>query len=935
MNSPAAVGAAVSGVLARTFMLRVAGLPVEAVHGLRSARARDWAEEVLAEEDRLRSAGIELSGPLAALVATVPEEAVRRSLLDLRRRLFNNRLPGDPAAARALLAALAAAEPAEPAGTAARTARWLAERERWEELRSGGAQLLAAEDVRARGELRRLAGEERLRLGLLLASPTLDGRLDAYLREDPALGVKQVRKMERSLLLYLYRTACKTSPFSTFTGVVPGEFRDGDGAVDRILHLGAEWAGRPQLNVVVLRRIADAAAADPARRADLPVAAASGWGVDDDRIRYVRRTVTAGDDSAPVSFEAAGDRLFFLRRSGALEGLMALLHGRGDVRYGELADRLRESTGSTSEEADRYLSALLDLGIVRLTGLQQGPHESDPLDAFRAGLRAVRRPWAEDAADRLAGAADCLARYAAAGLAERRDLLVRLRLELGSLLESLGAPAGGLPQTLLYEDVRACGTDLNGALPAWTDLAGRPLASLARILPAFDVALPQRLTLRGFFLARYGRGGRCEDLLRLVHDFHEDLFEQYLRLTAQRGTRTADGGYAPEENWLGLPEITALDWARARFAAGMRDLWDGRPADAVEIRLGDSLVEEVATELAPALGGFAPQSHFVQFAGDPVEPLVVLNDSFGGLCFPFTRFTQLFDAAPEDAAGAGLSQRLREQLDGLRPDGAVFAEIAAGSATTNLNLHSRLTRYQIVCPGELPSVPEADRLPLEDLVVEHDEAADRLVVRSRRLACEVVPLYLGYLVPMVLPEVPRTLLLLSPTSRPAPDVWAGVPAGPATAGVTTRPRVRHHGVVLARRSWSAPAGALPRRAPGEDEAAWYLRWRRWRRTHGVPDRAFATVHRAAPDGAGPAWAGGAKPQYVDFDSPLSLGALEGRLGDGADRVVLEEMLPAESALHVRSARGRHVAELALEIVPELPQRARSALAAPTGEEPVD
>jgi hypothetical protein len=72
--------------------------------------------------------------------------------------------------------------------------------------------------------------------------------------------------------------------------------------------------------------------------------------------------------------------------------------------------------------------------------------------------------------------------------------------------------------------------------------------------------------------------------------------------------------------------------------------------------------------------------------------------------------------------------------------------------------------------------------------------------------------------------------------------------------------------------------------------------------------------RAYPEGAG-APLGAAKPQYVDFASPLSLTALEGLLAGGPGRLVLEEMLPGEDALHVRSAHGHHVAELALEIIP--------------------
>ncbi|MFI9100269.1 lantibiotic dehydratase [Streptomyces fildesensis] len=908
------------GHLSRHFMLRLAGLPVESVQSLRSPAARRWADEVLAEENRLRELGALLSGPLAAFVTDNTDDRSRRQVLDLRRQVFNNRLPKDVPAALTL-----AARFDDP--TARELAGWLRDRERLESLRARGPELLTAELDRGRSALRKLAAEDQLRLGLLLASPTLDGQLDAYIRGASSTAGKRGRKIERSLLAYLYRTACKTSPFSTFTGVALGEFQDGaapDGAPgvrsDGMTDVAEQWSSHPRLNVVVLWRLAEAVAADEERRGDLHVSLASGWELDEERVRFVRRSVTAGDDAAAISFDAARDRLFFLRRSGALEAMLTLFRDRPGIRYQELAHWLTTERGATADEAGRYLSALLQLGMVQLSGLYPEVHSQDPLRAFQSALRAVGRPWADTAAARLDGPASCVARYAAAPLAGRRALLAELRRELLGVLESL-APDGAageqtphqtLPQTLLYEDARAAEQVTGGDLRTWTELAADPLRSLARILPAFDVSLAQRLTFKGFFLARYGRGARCDDLLKLVHDFHEDIFDQYLSFSSQQSGHDPKNGHPPEENWLGLPQITALDAARAEFARRMRVLWEERAPGAEELRLDDAFVDAVAAELGPLSGHFDPQSHFLQLVRRDEDPLVVLNGSFGGLCFPFTRFTHCFDT-PADAPG--LSERLLGTLRGVRPDGALFAEITAGSATTNLNLHGRLTDHQILCPGETSSAPPDSRIDLDDLYVEHDAAADRLVVRSRRLGKEIIPLYLGYLVPMVLPEIPRTLLLLSPTSKTGLDVWTGVPAAAAHEGVTLRPRVRYGSVVLSRRGWTAPSATLPQRPTGQGDADWFLGWQRWRHTHRIPGQVFATV--LAGDGTGqPAgWSGGSKPHYVDFESPLSLVAFEGLLGDRTSRVLLEEMLPAEDQLHVRSGRGRHVAELAVEIFP--------------------
>ncbi|WP_058043696.1 lantibiotic dehydratase [Streptomyces roseifaciens] len=934
-------------------MLRVAGLPVESVQALRCPATVRWAERVLREEERLRSRGAALSDRLHPLVKAAEDDGARRLLLRLRRDVFNGRLPGAPEQALALLAA-------DDTGAAEDAGRWVRDRRALDGLLTEGAPLLAAETTRTRTALRGLLGEERLRLGLLLASPELEERLDAYIGADPGRRPdKRLRKAERSALAYLYRTACKTSPFSTFTAVALGRFTEGadggeagDGGEGTesdpgIVRVPEEWTGHPRLNVVVLARLAELMAADPGRRGDLPVTLSSGWRHDEDRVRYVRRSVTAGDDGAAVTFDAARDRLFFLRRSDTLEKLLALFGERPQLRYRDLARWLAEERGAGPDECERYLTALLDLGMVQIPCLRTDVHDADPLRAFRDALQALDRPWAARLAEALEKPIDCVGRYAAAGPKLRRELLSELRQALTGIQRELGAAEPTLPRTLLYEDVRAGGNEEGDTgvvcdLRPWSapvTAAGEgpleTLCSLERILPAFDLTLPQRITLKGFFVARYGSGGRCEDLLKLVHDFHEDFYDQYLTFTARRKPFDAQGDYVPEPNWLGLPGITAVDAARREWTSRMRRLWD-TARGAEEIRVHPETVEAVAGRLTGVAPRFAPQSHFLQLVRRDGEPLAVLNQSYGGFAFPFSRFTHCFDGEGSEGSegsenggigGGALSARIRRTAAAVPPEGAVFAEITGGAATSNLNLHGRLTDYRIVCPGEDGGVPEGSRIALDDLYLEHDVQADRLVLRSRRLDREVVPVYLGYLVPLALPEIPRTLLLLSPTSMAPLDVWGGVPEGEPDDGVTSRPRVRCGGLVLSRRSWTAPAAALPALGSGSaggGDADRFLQWQRWRVRHGLPHRVFATV---TPTAAAPG-ADRAKPQYVDFDSWLSLTALEGLLKDPAGRVVLREALPGEDELHAVSARGTHMAELAVETL-RTPRHDREGTGAPT------
>ena len=894
--------------LGRRFMMRISGLPMESIRELRTPRTAEWADSVAEHQARLSERAAHLSDLLHEIVGTLVDDRLRRNLVNIRRQLFNNRLPRDMPDALVTAAAIG--------GEAGELlADWLRDRQSLEADRTTGDTLLSEELASARAALRSLADEPRLRQGLVLASPALDRFLDTYAHSTVGKLTKQQRKLERSLLEYVYRTACKTSPFSTLTGVALGEFGSaGDPgsavASDAGLFVGRvedEWSDHVQLNVAVLGRLAELITANPALRADLPVTLVSGWQREMDRIRYVRRTVTAGDDDATVSFDAVKESLFFLRQGSNIDLIFAAFDRKPCIRYQDLVNALSEASEATVEDYDRFLSILLGLGLLQVPTLSVDIHSLDPLRSFRESVRGLETKWASEMAELLDAPIRLMESYPMADLPRRRELLEELRAQFSVIQQSLGSSSAALPQTLVYEDSRAAAAVQLSDGDEFTDSVGTALQQLSRLAPAFDITLPNRLTLKGFFLARYGRGGTCEDVLKLVHDFQEDIYEQYLRVSGARQPFRADGSYVPIDNWLFLPEIFAVDRAREEFTRQVRERYGAMPAGEDELLLDDDFIEAVAGEVDQAVSGYRPEAHFVQLARRADGVLAVLNRSWGGVSFPFSRFTHCF----EDLE---LADRLRHDLRDRQPKGAVFAEVTGGFATTNLNLHGRLTDYEIVCPGETSSVPAEAQIPLDDLQVEHDPAADRLVLRSRRLRREVIPVYLGYLLPMALPEVPRVLLLFSPATMATLDVWSGVPKGEASAGVTVRPRVRYGNVVMSRRSWTADATHLPVRGSQDSDAEWFLGWRTWRQRFGIPAQVYATAGQTArtEDGEEQAeWHGKEKPHYVDFDSYLSLMVFERLLG-GKDEVVLREALPAESELYATSDRGHHMTELVLE-----------------------
>ncbi|HWM00832.1 MAG TPA: lantibiotic dehydratase [Actinophytocola sp.] len=903
--APAQPLAGMDWVLPPLFLLRVAGLPFDVVEGLRFTDGVAWAEEVLAAEDVIAAAAGPLADALEVAVATHKEDAARRRLLiNLRRAVFNGRSTRDGAAAVELLSQ----------ETAAMLRDWLAATERRDELVRAGASLFDTETAARRDTLRELAARPELRCGVLLSSPSLDRYLNTYLNAGPGKLGKRARRIERSVLEYLYRTACKTSPFSTLTGVSLGTFAPAGGTGAAVL---ADRAGEPvaavRLSVAVLSRLAAILRADPSVRADLPVRATAGWRVDRDKVRYLRRQRSLGEDDedAAVTIDPVSETLFYLPTGAMLADVLATLPAGTTLPMAELAARLSEVSDRDPADVAEYLAHLLRLGLLVVPELQVDIHDPDPLGSFLAGLRRLDRPWADGLADRLTRVGQAVDEYPGAQLDRRRELLDVARTELKGAHADTGREDVPVPRTLVYEDTAVPATRVVGDLDVWERRLLPQLRELCRILPAFDMNVSRRLATKGFFLARYGSGGTCSDFLSFAHEYQQDFYEHFSMRQMRRRAFDEDNNYVRQENWFKQSEIEGLDDARCAAADRMDAAHAKLPADATELRLDNSFVDSVAGHVPETLGVLDPRSFFMQVAdsGDG-EPLAVVNRVYSGLTLLFSRFAHLFaDGGPAGPAEGepDLVARLRSALVDLQPPGAVFAELRGGHDATNLNLHPAVTGYEIVCPGEISNRPAEEQISVEDLVI--TDVGDRLTLRSTRLGVEVIPVYLGFLLPMALPDVQQVLLTFSYTGMASLDLWAGTSVPLPGNTIASYPRVRFGDVVLQRRMWKLHPDYLPQREADDTDATWFLRWRRWQRDNGLPRRVFAT-----PDGAG---SGGApvdhKPLYVDFDSAFSLGLLDALGKAAGDRLAMTEMLPGPDELWLRDGDDRYVTELTMEL----------------------
>jgi hypothetical protein len=240
------------------------------------------------------------------------------------------------------------------------------------------------------------------------------------------------------------------------------------------------------------------------------------------------------------------------------------------------------------------------------------------------------------------------------------------------------------------------------------------------------------------------------------------------------------------------------------------------------------------------------------------------------------------------------------------PGSVVLAECRAAFGTT-LNVRSPAVPHAIA----YPRAEATGGTPVGDLAVEHDAVTGRLVLRTPD-GLEVRPLALGLLVEHLLPPALRFLVrIFGEAQTPfAPHVQLGTAGlGDAVDGIRRRPRLLLGTIVLARAVACVPAALLPRRAKGESDAAFLLRFAHWRARHDLPARCFV---RAL---GGPTWERTHKPLYLDATNPLLLDVVDRALrplGD-TDVVAFEEALPDLADAPRYGTHGRRATEYVLEV----------------------
>jgi hypothetical protein len=864
-------------------VIRVGGLPA------RSARLCDGdTVRAVRAEEAARTAFLEAREDICRRLADLLPDAYAlgqesgRALLRLKRDLFNGRRPA-PAASAGLLGDL-------PDDLAAAVEHLGALISALDEAAELAPKAYAAELEQALQRVEAAFGHPNLRSAIAATNVPLYRKL-LRMSGGARLSAKELNATRLSLARYVLRSACKTSPLSSFGIVALANWSDGQatGEADRALaDLPADFERRRAPRFAALQYVLDHLLA-PLEHIDPAVLV---------RLNSsVRRTggdyawEKPEDDEDPRA-RARGVRLSRVSSDGTIVRVLeSIFAARETAPIGAIRAFLVGKLGADSQaRVDALLATAWQNKLIR-----PDLPDRDMFDAWwEAACGCLTEPLRGTVGRCARDFVDAVARSAR----DSADHVEALEARFAALLDAAGIdmPAEAF-RPLVFEDcvvppgrVAIPRAALDPFLPELT-----AYFRLTRLISLDSPLARLRRLIETCFVERFGVGGVCADVRTFLEEVWTDIDAAVAPPSPEDGAEARKNKVPQDQKAL-----------REELVAFLLD----RASSPGPVHIAPGELEGFAARIpahlkAQPVSGIA----FGQLFGEGEERSLALNRIYPGTSRMVSRFL-----SGSDQSGEKVASYLAEMSPHGRP-----VELP-GQFGFNANAHPTLTDHALRIPP-FDSPPDQRPLDLADTRLRHRPESGDLALVDKEGA-DIDLLYLGIVNPLWLPKPHQILYTIGFGNDRAENLWPLLAErlGFGEDGTVSLPRMQVGGLVLVRAMTAARRSALP---PADLEPAlFFRRFLSWAGGRRLPRHLFFQ-HRAIAGGlsnrpvasapGSPPPPAAAKPMPLDRHCPLSVLLFQRSLAARDMDVVLVEALPGPDEDSIRMAGEPVAGELGIEM----------------------
>lgn len=797
-------------------LARIAGGEAKCLDDIKCKKTAALIQEVREKEVEMEKIREEVNQALYHLVSKLEDTKLRdvlRGTLKLKRDVFNGRTPRlESTLLERVLERLDVQE-------ALLLSKWLQMAKKRDELIRQTDQLAVQEWKEVSTRLAERMGHPEWQKGLVLANPD-------YIRTYRSDRLKQwlpKKQYARASVSYLGRIVAKTSPFSTLTQLALASFQSEWSVSEK----GGSYCRISQALAVELLF---ALAKDDEFRPQFHYEWNPSIRIEGEQIRYLTSSFTMYNG-------------FAWREDRRQEE--TLLEADRAIFVSQFSERKEPDVANLP--ADVVIHWLKKQWIRPILPFPR--NDSRPMGSLAKYLRE----YPSRRARRIARLADwidqCVVAMGRGDAVQRFRWIQHIKKLATRAFDEMERPQPACLKKghFVYEDVR-----YSDSLPPLGECLKMDLERVAKKIRPYLFRSHAYDLLVDHFIATYGEGGKCDDILGFLDSFEQRRDRARLMKKAMRLDRKVLREGPSSRSFLPVSKTSAPPSLLLFFQL---DAQKGEDA------LQNGYYSLVLNHANPGLGGMFNRQ------------LPVLNP------------------------GSGLAGSMKTWLKTMYPDVRIcdFPTIADYST---LQINWGITDQALRWPGETATTEKQADLSFSDLSLVHNNDGTLTVLGPDGFP--IAPQYLGtvpqYLVRGILSHF---LTLLNPWLNAFP-VFQRFQNGPPPEEIEYHPRIQDGRIVESRAHWRVPRYLFPEKKTGESDISYFRRLKTWQLDHGIPEEVF--IAGESSDMLNPRKR---KPLWLSFDSYHSvMSAIHTLFDEELLSFTLTEAFPSRDGCWLTDSKGK-------------------------------
>lgn len=856
---------------------RVSPVPISSLERLKMEQTIKFINNIEDKELLFEQLTNKLNETLFNLVNQVKSNEERKVILNLRRDIFNKRNISSEYIN------------IDDQSIVMKINKWIKLKCDISELKMEARKIFDNEILEKRNELQKMASLDPLRRTTALSSQSLHEKWEKYLNIPVAEQNKRIRKIERSISLYLTRMIAKTSPFSSLTLIGYGSISNevSDWKLENL-----SWESSVHLNNMVSIYIWELLTSS-SLSLYVPLESNPSLRIDDNNSNKMEFVKVNRNRKSSLFLTQTEERVQ-IPYNDEIYSLYKYIKVNSETSISTL---IKELSNNREDEVKKYIKKLIELKIIDFK-VPFNEQDTDYLAKIKELLKIIKLNNSD------------LSQFNFKELLriinELRDIISdaknnKLEYTINSLQNNIEKIAYALHDSshkvekirpVIYED---CFINQKLKIPKKAiDEFSDNIKLLEPLYVLFDSQIPFKLFIR-----------------QSINELLKQGNEEFNIITIQRIIQDKVSKSGEGINSYVIKELTNnntyKEWQRIRKLF-FDYLFMYIKEDRDEVSINKDFLINLSNEIPVDLKDMQPSSwsYFLQPFNDENFVINKISDGNG-------KFMGRFLRGLLEQTGIDISENTKDYINKTRLSDSIVAELN-GVFGFNANVHPPISDYEVEYPGIKSN--RKNLIKLEDLFIRKKSTEDKIELYSRFHNKSVKLLYLQFLNINLVPPLFRFLLFFTELCSPDISINESYFNSHKRQNILQFPRIKIGNIIIKRRQWWVDKGFFLEQINVDNKFERFVSLRRWFSDNSIPKQFYLkpnlTLQLENMDSNTHYQDGMRKPQYIDMDSFHMCQIFFNQINMLKEGFIIEEALPNDNQVKLDVNGQKHVIEILLE-----------------------